>query len=90
MTELDKLVEKKDVFLYLDGRIGELSAKRQKLVLSEKKGNREAIRQRMLGRILELKKLRFFMHQGTAALKRQSRLLWKYHPNNPKNQKVIK
>lgn len=74
MTILDKLLEKKDLRIYLDGRIAELRNKQHKAVTSEAPEDREKVRQRFKGRIKELKRLRQITARGE--LKQESKRVY--------------
>jgi len=51
MAILDKLLEKKDVLLYIDTRIAELRTLQKKCIEETKKEDREEIHERFIGRI---------------------------------------
>ena len=58
MTILDKLMEKKDLKIYIDQRIKYLSDEKESEILKLPESERGFIQERFQGRILELKKLR--------------------------------
>jgi len=73
MGLLDQLLEKKDVLAYIDFRIKSLKYDLSKAILNAVPKDREYIRERFNGRILELEELRIIIHDGTIAVKCQSK-----------------
>lgn len=73
MTILDKLLEKKDVLAYIDFRILRLKDDLNVVINSTPDKNRELIKERFNGRILELEELKTIIHQGTVSLKFKSK-----------------
>lgn len=71
---LEKLIEKKDVNLYLQYRCKELE-KRKKEVESFPEQKREQIIKKFDGKITELKRLRSVMSEGK--LKEECKRMWK-------------
>ncbi len=75
MTILDKLIEKKDLMTYINVRIEHLSKDMRKTILSTPKEDREKVKQRMVGRIKELKVLKDCVHRND--VKEMSKHYWK-------------
>ncbi len=73
MAILDKLLEKKDVLAYIDFRILRLKDDLDVVMKSTQEKDRELIKERFNGRILELEELKNVMHQGTTVLKFKSK-----------------
>lgn len=64
MTILSELVEKKDVMLYIKFRIEYLSNNLRKTILASPPEDREKVKQRIVGRIKELKVLMDCVHRN--------------------------
>ena len=73
MTILDKLLEKKDVLAYIDFRILRLKDDLNVVINSTPDKDRELIKERFNGRILELEGLKHIVNQGTMSLKFKSK-----------------
>jgi len=73
MTILDKLLEKKDVLAYINFRILHLKDDLDAVLNSTSLKDRELIKERFNGRILELEELKNVIHQGTTSLKFKSK-----------------
>jgi len=73
MTILDKLLEKKDVLAYINFRILSLKNDINIVMESTPYKNRELIKERFNGRILELEELKYIVHQGITQLKSKSK-----------------
>ena len=73
MTILDKLLEKKDVLAYIDFRILSLKNDLNVVMKSTPYKNRELIKERFNGRILELEELKGILSQGIVRLKFKSK-----------------
>jgi len=64
MTDLEKLIEKKDLLIYIDERSTMLADAMQAAIHSEDRKDREVIRQKFRGRIRELRELKSVISQG--------------------------
>jgi len=73
MTILDKLLEKKDILAYIDFRILRLKDDLNVVINSTPDKDRELIKERFNGRILELEGLKHIVNQGTMSLKFKSK-----------------
>ena len=73
MTILDKLLEKKDILAYIDFRILRLKDDLDAVVKSTTEKDRELIKERFNGRIMELEELKHIVNQGTVSLKFKSK-----------------
>jgi len=73
MTILDKLLEKKDILAYINFRILRLKDDLDAIMKSTPEKERELIKERFNGRILELEELKNVIHQGTTSLKFKSK-----------------
>ena len=73
MAILDKLLEKKDVLAYIDFRILHLKDDLDAVLNSTSLKDRELIKERFNGRILELEELKYIVNQGTTSLKFKSK-----------------
>ncbi len=73
MGILDKLLEKKDVLAYINFRILSLKNELSKILDITPDKDKELIRERFNGRILELTELKNVVHQGLIILKTKSK-----------------
>ena len=73
MTILDKLLEKKDILAYINFRILRLKDDLDAIMKSTPEKERELIKERFNGRIMELEELKTIIHQGTVSLKFKSK-----------------
>ncbi len=64
MSILDKLMEKKDLKIYLEFRIKHLNSIKTDSIMAHKEKERGLIQERFNGRILELEKLAGILAQG--------------------------
>ena len=74
MTILDKLLEKKDLRIYLDGRIAEVREEQAKVPEQEPPQERESKRERFKGRVKELERLRSLLAEGELETGRETRV----------------
>lgn len=74
MSILNQLMEKKDLKLYIDFRLEYLGKILRRTILETPKKDREKVKQRFVGRILELKKLREELSQNN--IKDKSIFYW--------------
>lgn len=93
MSILDKLMEKKDLKLYIDFRIEYLGKILRQTILETPKKDREKIKQRFVGRLLELKKLSEELNQNN--IKNKSVFYWNKNKELPDSkrqyfQKIVK
>ena len=90
MTILDKLLEKKDVLAYINFRILSLKNDINIVMKSTPDKNRELIKERFNGRILELEELKTIVHQGMTQLKSKSKSYSRKNRRlNMKNQIIV-
>ena len=75
MSILSELIEKKDLMSYITFRIEYLSKNMRKTILSTPRKDREKIKQRMVGRIKELKLLKDCAFRNE--IKEMSKIYWK-------------
>ena len=76
MSILDLLMEKKDIYIYIDCRIAYLEYRKLIEIKHQKPKKRELINERFNGRIRELKLLKKLIKSGL--MKYESKKLWKY------------
>lgn len=75
MSILSELIEKKDLMLYIKFRIDYLSNVLHKTILASPLKDREKVKQRMVGRIKELKVLLDCVHRNE--IKKMSKIYFK-------------
>lgn len=73
MTILDKLMEKKDLLIYIDCRIKHLEGEREKLLSSRLPELRDLMNERFRGRIMELQ----YLKKHIEDLKDQAKKYWR-------------
>jgi len=89
MGLLDQLLEKKDVLAYIDFRIKSLKCDLRKSILNTEPKDREHIKERFKGRIIELKELKTIVNDGTIALKAKSKFYAQRPSSKIKTTKTI-
>lgn len=72
MTILDKLMEKKDLLIYIDCRIKHLEGEKKKMLSSSLPELRDLMNERFRGRIMELQYLKKHTHD----VKDQAKRYW--------------
>lgn len=85
MSLLDKLMEKKDIRIWISFRIQELEMDRQKVISETKPMDRELIKERFNGRFRELQHLRTILNHNE--LKNDAKRM--YHKTNEKFHELV-
>lgn len=90
MAILDKLLEKKDVLAYIDFRVLSLKNDLEIVIKSTPDKNRELIKERFNGRIMELEELKHVINQGIVLLKSKSKSYSRKKVKHSKLDKLLK